>query len=104
MDATSQPYFDPMRYALRWFDEEPEKLGGDSYENFLDLLIVRSFIHRGKDRADWWIISPTTYFAEVWDEALAKAPNWPGFNRLSLSAVDCAYFEQQLARPADDFF
>jgi hypothetical protein len=101
LDKSARPFFDAMRDCLVWPDEEPESWVG---ECLIDLLIVRSFIHHGKERPEWWAISPTTHFAEVWDEAIAGAPNWPGFKRLTLNAVDRAYFEQQLARPADDFF
>jgi hypothetical protein len=97
IDEASQPYFDSMRYCLRWFDEEPEKLGGESYENFTDLLIARSYIHLGKPRNDWHPL-----LAELWDEALAKAPNWPGFKRLSLNSKDRAYFEFEFNDPPGD--
>lgn len=101
-DSTAQPCFDPLRYCLRWLDEVPKNFGGESYERLLDLAIVRSFIHSGKSRENWWVISPTTYFAEVWDEAITRAPNWPGFNRIELNAVDRAYFENESAKPLED--
>jgi len=97
-----KPYFDPLRYCLRWLDEEPSDAAGESYERLLDLIIVRSYIHMGTPRDKWYSIAPTTYFAEVWDEALSRAPNWPGFKRVELSSDDRSYFLGEVAKPLEN--
>lgn len=94
----AQPYFDPLRYCLRWPDEDPVNYHGESYERSLDLVLVRSFIHLWMDREKWWALCPTTYSADVWDEAFSKAPNWPRFKRLRLNATDRAYLENERAK------
>ncbi len=94
--------FDPMRWALRWRDEE-YPCGGDEYHHLLDLAVARSFIHQGKPREQWFAIAPTSYYMEVWDEALARAPNWPGFKRVELSDADRQYLLYEYARPDEHF-
>jgi hypothetical protein len=101
-NAAEKPYFDPLRYCLRWRDEEPPEFEPNSYERLIDLTIVRSFIHHGRSRENWFVIAPTTYFIEVWDEARERAPNWPGFNRLELSSDDRSFFCGQVAKPLED--
>lgn len=100
--SEEKPYFDPLRSCLRWLDEDPLDACSKSYEHLLDLVIVRSYIHLGKPREMWYSITPTIYFVEVWDEALSRAPNWPGFKRLDLSNEDRSYFLTELARPLED--
>jgi hypothetical protein len=101
-EAKAEPYYDPLRDALRWFDEMPENAVGDAYEHILDLVIVRRWIHEGRERKDWNVLGPTTYFAEVWDEAMCGAPNWPGFKRVQLSDKDRDYLARESAKPLED--
>lgn len=93
-----------MRDSLRWLDGELESIGDDAYEHLLDLVIVHGWIHRGRAKKDWNALGPTTYFSEVWEEAMQGAPNWPGFRRTILSVENRAYFERDLARPPDEHF
>lgn len=97
--SEEKPYFDPLRHCLRWRDEESSDIAGISYERLLDLVIVRSYIHMGKPRDEWYSIAPTAYFVEVWEEALRRAPDWPGFKRLELSSNDRSYFLAEIAKP-----
>ncbi|MEC4853398.1 MAG: hypothetical protein SAJ12_20655, partial [Jaaginema sp. PMC 1079.18] len=90
------PFFDPMRYCLRWKDEEPKTVSKDIYEKFLDLIIARSFIHKGLPKNRWYFIRHTNYFCDYWEYALSVIPNWPGFQRLILSKKDREYFENEL--------
>jgi len=99
-----KPYFDPMRYCLRWEDEEPETVTRDIYEKFLNLLIVRSYIHEGRPKNEWYIIKPTTYFSDFWEHAKETIPNWPGFKRIELSESDKEYFETEKNKDPDEHF
>ena len=101
-DDKALPYFDPLRDCLRWLDEVPPTASGSAYEHVIDLAIVRGFIHLGRKREEWYALSPTTYFSEVWDEALKGAPNWPGFRRLSLSESENAYLDQERSKPLEE--
>jgi hypothetical protein len=101
-DEKVEPYYDPLRSSLRWFDEELQGAVGESYEHLLDLVIVRGWIHQGRERESWNALGPTTYFSEMWDEAMNGAPNWPGFKRIKLSEKDRAYFERELSTPLED--
>ncbi|MES3021174.1 MAG: hypothetical protein V4857_06265 [Pseudomonadota bacterium] len=90
-DAHSRPYFDALRWALRWHDETPQQARGDGYQRLLELVVARSFIHQGRAREHWFVLAPTSRYADIWDEARARAPNWPGFKRLELSNEERAY-------------
>ncbi|PWF49021.1 hypothetical protein [Massilia glaciei] len=97
-DAQSRPYFDAMRWALRWHDETPQEARGESYQRLLDLVVARSFIHQGRAREHWFALTPTSYYADIWDEALARAPAWPGFKRLALTNEERAYLHLESTR------
>jgi len=103
-DAELKPFFDPMRYCLRWEDEEPECVSKDIYEKYLDLLIARNYIHEGRSRDEWYSLSPSIYFSDFWDHANEVIPNWPGFKRLELKDADRRYLENEKKRDPNDFF
>ena len=93
-----------MRWCLRWLDEEPKSVSPDIYEKFLDLIIVRSFIHLGKPPSKWHIVGPkTSYFIDVWQAAIEEVPFWPGFKRLKLNKKDRDFFESERGRDLSDF-
>lgn len=102
-DPEAAPYFDPMRWCLRWPDEEPRAVFKDTYEKFIDLLIVRSFIHLRKPQSEWYSLEPTTYFVEAWEAAQAAVPLWPGFRRQRLSSRDRKFFESERKRDLSEF-
>ena len=89
-----KPSFDNMRDCLVWPDERPNGLTPSGFEALCDLLIARSFLHRGLDFSTYRL-SPE-YFRKVWEKALAQGFRWPGFHRLTLSEEDKEYFEQML--------
>lgn len=103
-DPTQKPYFDPMRYCLRWFDEEPSNLDSEGYEKLLDLVIARSFVHANKPRTEWYVLEKTTYFVDCWQAAEKEIPEWPGFIRKDLSENDRLYLQSALGSSPDDFF
>ncbi len=103
-DSAARPIFDPIRSCLRWHDEEPARLAGGAYERFLDLLVVRSFIHQDKPESQWFSISPTTYFTEIWTEAQQRAPNWPGFRRINLDSGSRDLFERESSKALSQHF
>ena len=103
-DPKLEPYFDPMRYCLRWQDEEPECVSSRIYEKFLDLLITRSYIHKGLPKEKWFSIEPTGYFVEFWEHAESAIPSWPGFMRLQLNKVNRKYLEIEVNRDPSEFF
>ena len=104
LNAQLKPYFDPMRYCLRWEDEEPEFVTKDIYEKFLDLLIARKYLHEGRTKDKWYSMEPTNYFSDFWDHAKSVIPNWPGFKRLELSKSDQEYFEKEKNRDPNEHF
>lgn len=103
-DPKSRPYFDPMRYCLRWEDEEPEYMSKDIYEKFLDLLIARNYIHIGRPKDKWYCVQPANYFSDFWDYAIETIPDWPGFKRIELSESDRKYLETEVSRDPEDHF
>lgn len=98
-DEKAIPYFDPLRDCLRWGDEMPAGASAGAYERLIDLAIVRGFIHSGRQREEWLALGSGAYFAEVWDEALTAAPNWPGFRRLYLSEAEKAFLDSERSKP-----
>ncbi|MDO8654378.1 MAG: hypothetical protein Q7R66_19580 [Undibacterium sp.] len=98
-DEEARPYFDPLRDCLRWGDEVPAGASAGAYERLIDLAIVRGFIHSGRQREDWLVLGSGAYFAEIWDEALTAAPNWPGFKRLHLSETNKAFLDSERSKP-----
>ncbi|MEM9906993.1 MAG: hypothetical protein AAF921_18410 [Cyanobacteria bacterium P01_D01_bin.44] len=97
-NSNLRPVFDPMRYCLRWEDEEPESVSKDIYERFLDLLIARSYLHLGRPKDRWYSLEPTDYFRDFWDYANEVIPSWPGFMRLELTESAREYFEREVNR------
>ena len=102
--AELKPHFDPMRYCLRWEDEEPECVTKDIYEKFLDLLIARKYVHEGLSKDKWFTLEPTSRFVDFWEHANTVIPNWPGFKRINLSESDRKYFEEEKNRKPEEHF
>ena len=98
-DPTCKPGFEILKACLIWPDECPYNLTPEGYEKLCDLWIARSFIHRGLPFSSW-PLAPE-YFERAWDEALRDNVRWPGFRRLTLSAKDRAYYEEQLRKMAE---
>jgi hypothetical protein len=94
-DPNLEPSFDNMRDCLVWSDERPQGLTHVGFESLCDLLIARSFLHRGLDFSTYKL-SPE-YYRIIWDRALAQGFSWPGFQRLTLTEKDRAYFDKMLA-------
>jgi hypothetical protein len=78
-----------MPSCLVWDDERAAGLSAPGYESLCDLLIARSFVHRGLDLSAHEL--DPHYFRDLWQRALSQGLRWPGFQRLSLSEEDKAY-------------
>jgi len=93
-DATLEPSYDYMRNCLVWADERAGNLTPAAYESLCDLWIARAFLHHGLDFADFDL--EADYFRDIWDRAVRQGLRWPGFERLTLSDKDRAYFEHEM--------
>jgi hypothetical protein len=102
--ATAEPIFDPMRDCLRWEDEVPEAVSSEIYKKFTDLLIARKYLHEGRPKDNWWSVESTSYFLDLWLQALKEIPNWPGFKRLELGESDLEYFLAEKAKPPEEHY
>ncbi len=94
LDATLEPKFCSFRDYLHWDDELPKGITPDGYDALCDLWIARSFIHRGLDFSAHPI--DPEYIKQFWDRALKQNFKWTGFQRLSLSENDKAYYLKTL--------
>jgi hypothetical protein len=88
-DPSAQPSFELIKSCLIWPDERPITISNNGYTLLGGLWIVRGFIHRNIP-SDRWGLDPG-YFQELWRNALAEVPEWPGFGRLTLSPTDQEY-------------
>lgn len=94
-NAELKPGYDLIKSCLVWTDERPDGLTPEAYENLCDLLIARSFIHRGVDFSAHKL--DPVYFKNIWERALNQGFRWTGFQRLKLSDEDLAYYEKMLS-------
>lgn len=62
----------------------------------LELCCLLLLIYRGLTLED--LPFEPEYYKELWTLAQQQVSEWPGFKRLTLSAEDKAYFEDQIAR------
>lgn len=92
-----KPSYEFIKNCLVWSDEVPDGLTPEGYEKLIDLLIIRSFIHRQISPSNWWILDSkdSKYFQEVWSKAIQQNFKWPGMNRLKLTKSDQEYYKQQ---------
>jgi hypothetical protein len=98
-DPTSEPSYESIRSALVWPDERPDNLTSEGYQSLCDLWICRALIHRG-DPTFSTSLDPAI-FQRRWAAALADNIRWPGFERLTLSAKDRAYYEKAMREEAE---
>ena len=96
-DPAAEPSFELLKGCLIWVDERADGLTSDGYERLCDLWIARSFLHRCEPFSSHPL--DPEYFGRVWEEALNDKIRWPGFQRLTLSAADKAYYDAELNDP-----
>jgi hypothetical protein len=84
-----KPNFEEIKYCLIWNDEVPEGIYGEARELLYDLIIYRGLVHRNLPFSEWPV--DIKYFQDAWEFGLKNIPNWPGFNRVSLSEEDQQY-------------
>jgi hypothetical protein len=97
-DRACEPSYELMKSCLVWPDERPAEITNEGYELLGDLWIVRGLMHRDVPPEKWGL--DPAYFQEVWRNALADVPRWPGFRRLDLSAADRTYLSRSIAEAA----
>jgi hypothetical protein len=81
-----------------WSDEHPDGIpsfGSDSGDTIIRLLLVRTKLWRTGVIAEEDL--------EFWREAQEALPDWPGFERLDLSALNL-YRDKRAEEDADSFF
>jgi hypothetical protein len=99
-DPTLTPSYDLIKNCLVWEDERIDGLTPAGYESLCDLWIARSFLQRKLDFSAHRLAPD--YFKSVWERALEQGFHWPGFNRLSLSKKDLAYYEKAMHGAANE--
>ncbi len=95
-DSTLEPRFNPLSDYLMWDDELPSNITPDGIDVLSSLWSARSLMYRGLTFSDH-PINPE-YSQRVWEQAIQEIPNWPGFQRLRLSAEDQQYYAKMLAK------
>jgi hypothetical protein len=85
-----KPSYEFMKDCLVWEDERPDGLTPDDYSNLSDLLVARSYLHRGEPFSAWEL--DPDRFKSVWERAIKQGLRWPGFRRVSLSGEEEAYY------------
>jgi hypothetical protein len=93
-DPSLGPGYEALKGCLIWEDERPSGLSPDAYSNLCSLWGARALFHRGLTLADH-PLNPE-YSRDIWERALHQVPGWPGFKRITLSAKDKEYYEQNL--------
>jgi hypothetical protein len=91
LDPTAKPSFEAVKGCLVWPDEVPQALSRAGHEFLNDLLAARGLMHLGKEVSEL----PEPY-RNAWLAAMDSKLAWPGFQRLSLSAADRRYLEDEL--------
>ena len=89
-DESLKPNFEEIKYCLIWNDEVPDSIRWEVTELLYDLIIYRGLVHRQLPPQKWPGNNPQ-YFQDAWEFGLKNIPNWPGFNRVSLSEEDQQY-------------
>ncbi len=95
-DPTLKPNYESIRGCLFWKDERSEELSPDGYKLVNSLIIARSLLQQGLTLDDHPI--DPEYCKKLWAIAQKQIADWPGFKRVTLSAEDKEYFEDQIAR------
>jgi hypothetical protein len=98
-DPQAKPSFELLKGCLVWADERANNLTSEGYDRLCDLWIARSLIHRGEPLDSLSIGGDR--FKNAWEQALAEDIRWPGFQRLTLSPEDRAYYKQSLKEIED---
>jgi hypothetical protein len=91
-----KPSFELFKFCLVWDDERPLNISSAGYDLVCDLWIARSFMYHRKLPKNKWGLDPG-YFQKIWDTAIKKKLNWPGFKRLELSPEDEKYLNDCIA-------
>ena len=94
-DSTLMPNFESLKGCLVWKDERPRGLSLDAGRVINSLLVGRNLLHRGLTLDDHPINAE--YCKKVWAAAQQQISNWPGFKRLTLSAEDRKYLNDEIA-------
>ncbi|MFA7340454.1 MAG: hypothetical protein WC028_26970 [Candidatus Obscuribacterales bacterium] len=95
-DPSLKPAYESIKGCLIWEDERADELSTEAKRMVNNLLIARSLLHQGLT-LDAHPINPELC-KNLWALAQQQVSEWPGFRRLTLSAEDKAYFEDQVAR------
>ncbi len=98
-NPNAEPSFEILKACLIWRDDEsPANITPHGYDRLCDLWIARSYLHRGLPIGQGELVAG--HFAGAWAQAQREAIRWPGFKRLTLSEVDRAFYERELAELA----
>ena len=92
-DSSLEPMYCSFRMYLHWPDELPNGISPAGYETLCDLWIARACLYHGLKLDE--SLSPAV-FIRVWKRAIEQGVQWPGFQRLNLSAEDQQYYIQCL--------
>lgn len=95
-DPELKPNYESIKGCLIWKDERSDDLSPDAYHIVSSLFVARSLLHQGLSLDDHPI--DPELCKKLWAQAQQQISEWPGFKRLTLSAEDKAYFEDQIAR------
>lgn len=95
-DPSMKPSYNPLSSVLIWADEQPRGISPAAYDVLDALLLARAFLYHGYELPSA-LLDPE-YFRSIWNKAVASKLKWPGFNRLSLSEEDRAYYLAELNR------
>ncbi|MBZ5610178.1 MAG: hypothetical protein LAP38_18100 [Acidobacteriia bacterium] len=87
-DAAEEPGYEALKGCLVWRDEQPNNITNEGWDKLCDLWIARSYLHRGEPMKD--------QFRSAWEQAQREGIRWPGFQRVTLSANDKAYYKQMI--------
>lgn len=88
-----EPSYEGLKSCLIWADEQPRGLSSEGYETVCNLWIARAHLYHGLELPE--PLEPQFYI-DIWNKAVADEIKWPGFNRLSLSDKDKAYYLEKL--------
>lgn len=104
-DPESEPSFELIKSCLVWPDEIPSQITSPGRSLLDELLATRGFIHRQTPLEEWGVTGDASCYQELWLQAIAEIPEWPGFRRLGLNKKDRGYYERCLdeAATADDW-
>jgi hypothetical protein len=98
-----KPGYEMVKNMLTWKDEWPVAISADGMEKLFDLWIARSYVY--DDRPFSSHVFGGKHLEAAWSNARGEIPNWPGFQRLKLSAEDRRYLddERRALEEEDDY-